>query len=45
MEVQFATGKIESTPGDIMLIRRNELVKVLKTPAEKGLPLKSINIF
>lgn len=45
LEAHFANQKVESKVGNIALIRRNELVKVLKIPDDDGRPFKAINIF
>lgn len=44
LEMNFSNTKIIAEVGDIALIRKNELVKVLKIPAENGQPFKAINI-
>lgn len=45
LEAYFVNHKIESECGSIALIRRNELVKVLKIPDSDGRPFRAINIF
>ncbi|MCG6188677.1 helix-turn-helix domain-containing protein [Maribellus maritimus] len=45
LEMHFANQKVVSEVGNIGLIRRNELVKVLKIPGDDGRPFKAINIF
>lgn len=45
LEICFSGHRIISEAGDMALIRRNELVKVLKIPADDGRPFRAINIF
>lgn len=45
LEVYFSNHKEVSEVGNIALIRRNELVKVLKIPGDDGRPFRAINIF
>lgn len=45
LETNLTNIRIESEAGDIALIRRNELVKVLKMPDDSGRPFRAINIF
>ncbi len=45
LEVYFANHKEVSEAGSMALIRRNELVKVLKIPGDDGRPFRAINIF
>lgn len=45
LELQFANECVEIEKGKMFFVRRNQLVKALKTPDENGLPFKSFNIF
>lgn len=45
LEAYFADYQVTSEAGSMALIRRNELVKVLKIPDDDGRPFQSITIF
>ncbi len=45
LEMNFLNQHLVAEPGNIALIRKNELVKVVKVPDENGKPFKAINIF
>lgn len=45
MTLQFSGKKLEFEAGDILVVRKNELMKAIKMPDASGEPFKCINIY
>lgn len=45
MVLQFSDKKLEFETGDVLIVRKNELIKVIKYPAENGEAFRCVNIY
>jgi AraC-like DNA-binding protein len=45
LELQFSDHKVSFEAGEIMIVRRNELVKASKIPDESGAPFKCVYLY